>query len=150
MLTSFITTIYGYPFQLHPYQIEGPYAVPAFSGLSEKNAAEVEIQYGELRKTFNANLRANCSTCTNVQCCDNENLSTGSLPPVTRVPHHPEVGPEAAGLDQDQEPAVSKANKYLDGQQLTSAGLRKLSKNWETCLCRIQVFIDLITTVTLP
>ena len=103
--------------------------------MSDKNAAEVEIQYGELRKTFNANLRANCSTCPNVQCCDNENLSTGSLPPVTRVPH-PEVGQEMAALEPEQ---VYKSNKYLDGQQLTSAGLRKLSKNWETCLCRIQV-----------
>ena len=120
-----------------------PKIAPVLSGLSEKNAAEVEIQYGELRKTFNANLRANCSTCTNVQSCDNENLSTGSLPPVTRVPHHPEVGPEATGPDQDQEPAASKSNKYLDGQQLTSAGLRKLSKNWETCLCRIQVLIPI-------
>jgi len=89
------------------------------SGLSDKNAAEVEIQYGELRKTFNANLRANCSTCPNVQSCDNENLSTGSLPPVTRVPH-PEVGPEGAGQEQDLEPTAAKANKYLDGQQLTS------------------------------
>ena len=110
--------------------------------MSDKNASEIEIQYGELRKTFNANLRANCSSCSNVQSCDNENLSIGSLPPVTKV-QHPDNGSEIGGPDYDQDQPVSRASKYVtEGQQLTSAGMRKMAKNWETCLCRIQVRIE--------
>ncbi len=112
----------------------------SWSGLSDKNASEIEIQYGELRKTFNANLRANCSSCSNVQCCDNENLSISTLPPVTKVHHTAADNAEHGLADQESEHLVSRSNKYLtEGQQLTSAGMRKLSKNWETCLCRIQV-----------
>jgi hypothetical protein len=109
--------------------------------MSDKNACEIEIQYGELRKTFNANLRANCSSCSNVQSCDNENLSVGALPAVTKA-QHPDNGSEMGGPDHEQDQPVLKSNKYVtEGQQLTSAGMRKLAKNWETCLCRIQVKI---------
>jgi len=34
-------------------------------------------------------------------------------------------------------PIPQKINKYLnESQQLTSAGMRKMTRNWETCLSR--------------
>ena len=40
-----------------------------------KTSIEADIHYTELRRMFNATMKANCTTCPNVQVCDNENLS---------------------------------------------------------------------------
>ena len=40
-----------------------------------KTSLEADIHFTELRRMFNATVKANCSSCSNIQCCDNENLS---------------------------------------------------------------------------
>ena len=46
-----------------------------------KTNLEADIHYTELRRMFNATMKANCTNCPNIQCCENENLTsvTGML-----------------------------------------------------------------------
>ena len=40
-----------------------------------KTNIEADIHYTELRRMFNATMKANMQTLPNVQCCENENLA---------------------------------------------------------------------------
>merc|ERR1712029_79916 len=106
-----------------------------------------DIHYTELRRMFNATMKANCTNCPNIQCCENENLTS-----VTGVPAPNSIGlqnsietpilaPNSTPIKQlpvEVKPVVSEAGKYiLDNHQVTAAGMRKLARNWELCLSRI-------------
>ena len=41
-----------------------------------KTNLEADIHYTELRRMFNATMKANCTNCPNIQCCENENLTS--------------------------------------------------------------------------
>ena len=79
--------------------------------------------FAELRRAFNANLKANCSSCSNVQCCENENLMGETSQPDLPNGH--------AGNNS------SSSKYYSDSVQLNSAGMRKLARNWDNFLKRI-------------
>merc|ERR1719445_2781178 len=108
-----------------------------------KTNLEADIHYTELRRMFNATMKANCTNCPNIQCCENENLTS-----VTGVPAPNSIGlqnsietpilaPNSTPIKQlpvEVKPVVSEAGKYiLDNHQVTAAGMRKLARNWELC-----------------
>ena len=94
----------------------------------------------ELRRSFNANLKSNLCKCPNVQCCDNENLAStlhnsALLNSVTL-----NVGSSAQKEDANEviEETKIESKKLLnDNNQLTSAGMKKLARNWEIYLTMV-------------
>ena len=148
-----------------------------------KTNIEADIHYTELRRMFNATMKANMQTLPNVQCCENENLAglsgsqtsnpvagsgtTGNAIPLTGngIPngngiilsaiHNPALtilrsdAGDSAELTAPQCTPMKKVNliakkdnpedgKYiLDNHQLTAAGMRKLARNWDNCLARL-------------
>lgn len=89
---------------------------PLSKGSETKNITKEETQtYSGLRKIFNATLKANCSSSSNIQCSENDNLT-----------------------EMDPDEGQSRESRYFsDSLQLNSAGMRKLAKNWESYLRRI-------------
>lgn len=110
-----------------------------------KTNFEADIHYTELRRMFNATMKANCTTCPNVQCCENENLASNnpSLPPsMLRKSNEDLQAPNCTPIKKANlsalESAKNDSDKYiLDNHQLTAAGMRKLARNWDNCLGRI-------------
>lgn len=150
-----------------------------------KTNIEADIHYTELRRMFNATMKANMQTLPNVQCCENENLAglsgsqtsnpvasvgttgSGNAIPLTGngIPngngiilsaiHNPALtilrsdAGDSAELTAPQCTPMKKVNliakkdnpedgKYiLDNHQLTAAGMRKLARNWDNCLARL-------------
>ena len=93
----------------------------------------------ELRRSFNANLKSNLCKCPNVQCCDNENLAstmaTAALLNSATL---------TAGLCKENEETQINSEKKIesskllnDNNQLTSAGMKKLARNWEIYLTMV-------------
>lgn len=107
-----------------------------------KSNFEADIHYTELRRMFNATMKANCQTCPNIQCCENENLlSSGNNLPPLKPKIEPAVAPNCTPIKQcsfEAKPNTHEYEKYiLDNHQVTAAGMRKLARNWENCLNRI-------------
>lgn len=110
-----------------------------------KTNFEADIHYTELRRMFNATMKANCTTCPNVQTCENENLASNnpSLPPsVLRKSESDDLqAPNCTPIKKPNLSALESGktdDKYiLDNHQLTAAGMRKLARNWDNCLGRI-------------
>ena len=94
----------------------------------------------ELRRSFNANLKSNLCKCPNVQCCDNENLAStlhnsALLNSVTL-----NVGSSAQNEDANEvngEAKIESKKLLNDNNQLTSAGMKKLARNWEIYLTMV-------------
>ena len=146
-----------------------------------KTNIEADIHYTELRRMFNATMKANMQTLPNVQCCENENLaglsgstcsssaangngnnanSVGGISGGVAIPpgpvngmlsaiNNPALDVDGADLTAPNCTPIKKVNlqakketiedgKYiLDNHQLTAAGMRKLARNWDNCLARI-------------
>lgn len=118
-------------------------SMPLPVSLSKTNL-EADVHYAELRRMFNATMKANCSNCSNIQICDNENLagtvaassltSSNILAAPTSTPNNEK---NEAANDDLANVEVAEGKYILDNHQLTSAGMRKLTRNWENCLGRI-------------
>ena len=91
----------------------------------------------ELRRSFNSNLKTNLSNCSNVQCCDNENLASTMATAALLNSVTLSSGAYNGNDEQQQTKSVESidgAKLLNDHNQLTSAGMKKLAQNWESCL----------------
>ena len=110
-----------------------------------KTSVEADIHYTELRRMFNATMKANCATFSNIQCCDNENLSgstkVGAISAGNDVPPNSpptnDNSPPAAAADNNNTKATEDGKYILENHQVTTAGMRKLCRNWESCIGKI-------------
>ena len=97
----------------------------------------------ELRRSFNANLKSNLSKCPNVQCCDNENLAstmaTAALfNSITLTTGGSNKTNDENHIIDNGEKVDKESSKLLnDNNQLTSAGMKKLARNWEIYLTMV-------------
>ena len=91
-------------------------------------------------------MKANCSACSNIQCSDNENLSgstklaPGSLkgvPPNTPPTNENNTPDDNTATGEPAKVFTDDGKYILENHQVTAAGMRKLSRNWENCLSRI-------------
>ena len=97
---------------------------------------------GELRRSFNAHLKSTLCKCPNVQCCDNENLAStmASAALFNSVSLTSGSTPTCNGETKSGESGDEKveSRKLLnDNNQLTSAGMKKLARNWEIYLTMV-------------
>ena len=99
----------------------------------------------ELRRAFNSNLKKNLSNCLNVQCCDNENLASTMATSALLNSATLTSGSHMPDHDDHQISAEEKmaGGKLLNhNNQLTSAGMKKLARNWETYLSNVSKNMD--------
>jgi hypothetical protein len=95
----------------------------------------------ELRRSFNANLKSNLCKCPNVQCCDNENLAStmttaALLNSITLTSGGSyKTNDETHSIDNGEK--VESSKLLNDNNQLTSAGMKKLARNWEIYLTMV-------------
>ena len=95
----------------------------------------------ELRRSFNAHLKSTLCKCPNVQCCDNENLASTMATAALFNSVSLTTGPTP--ISNGENPSKSgdqkvESNKLLnDNNQLTSAGMKKLARNWEIYLTMV-------------
>ena len=94
---------------------------------------------GELRRSFNAHLKSTLCKSPNVQCCDNENLAstmaTAAL--VNSVSLTSGSTPICNGETKSGDEKVEGHKLLNDNNQLTSAGMKKLARNWEIYLTMV-------------
>lgn len=98
----------------------------------------------ELRRAYNATLKANLTCCPNVQCAENENLA-GNGSEICEPDHQARVEEEGhskwvhGGVLKIRGLLLCSFSRYFTdvSAQLNSSGMRKLARNWEQLLKRI-------------